>query len=615
MRVTVQAEIGAVLKLRNSEMEAFEITQELSKHTRCLLHFLRDRDTDLHLDALLGQPLTVSLTDDVGTVTVFNGTVIEGSQSHQMNHGSAFTLDGVSHSWTLEREQTAYYTSNRLSDLVGKFNAKLAGSAPSRDPLQYVQFGETDFDFLIRVADDHGMFVRTSDEKPEVRAGFEDVALPLKWGKDLLAATASSRTAAHGTEGAAHRAQEKRDHRFRNVRKNPTWLGGAARLTNIATKLSDRASNQGAGSVENLPFRSPALADARKMLEHESERALGSSVTVTGATTNIRVRAGDTVKLEESEAFRLPTQGKLGITRVVHMFDGQLYSNQFVATPWSGFSSPARPERNLIHGCTSGDVVDNVDPESMGRLRVRLRWIDVGESTRWVRVAAPYAGNERGMHFLPEVGDEVLVVFEMGDPERPVVIGSMWNGVDKAPTMENNKAKRIVTRSGNTIQFFDEDGDKERIEIYSANSKCWIQLDNNGGKPLLTIHSEGDISFEAENEIRLKCKTFTHDVSSDTFRKVGGNDTSDVSGNILSKAGGKHNVEGMNVVVKAGGMLDAVAGGINSVVGSMVHIQPPGKVVPPSMVKSPSTPKSAWEKQEPPAKGEGRTSADPRVGR
>ena len=611
MHVIVRADIGGVVSLRNSEIERLEITQELSAHSRCRLFFMRDHDTDLHLDMLLGQPLAVTLQDEVGLVTVFTGFVLDGSQGHQLNHGSAFTLDGISQSWNLERAETAYYTANKLADIVGRFGAKLSGSAPSREPMQYVQFGETDFAFLVRVADDHGMFVRTSDPRPEVRGGFENIGLPLKWAKDLLALTASSRTVAHSVNGAMHRPEEKRDHRFRNVRKTPEWLGGAARLTTIASKLADRASNQGAGGVFELPFRSPLMADGRKALEHESERALGASLTITGTSDNIRVRAGDTIVLEESEQFAMPTQGTLGVVKAVHVFEEQQYSNHFVATPWSGWSNVIRPPRNMAHGCATGEVVENVDPSSLGRLRVRFRWNDVGESTRWVRVASAYAGNGRGMHFLPEIGDEVVVAFELGDPERPIVLGSLWNGADKAPTMADNNAKRIITRSGNTIQLYDEKDD-ERIEIYSATGQCWVQLHNNKGKPVITIHSEGDISFEAENEIRLKCKTFTQDVSSDAYRKIGGNDTSDVSGNVLSKAGGKHATEGMNVVVKASLLLDAVAGGIHSIVGAMVHIQPPGKVVPPNLVSAPGKQKSAWKKGEVPKKGDGRTSADPK---
>ena len=118
MHVQLRIQIGAAVTLRNSEIESLEITQELSAHTRCRLRFMRDRDTDVHLDALMGQPLVVTLQDDTGLVTAFTGTVVEGSQGHQINHGSEVILEGMSPSWSLERVQTAYYTANKLGDIV-----------------------------------------------------------------------------------------------------------------------------------------------------------------------------------------------------------------------------------------------------------------------------------------------------------------------------------------------------------------------------------------------------------------------------------------------------------------------------------------------------------------
>jgi phage baseplate assembly protein gpV len=215
------------------------------------------------------------------------------------------------------------------------------------------------------------------------------------------------------------------------------------------------------------------------------------------------------------------------------------------------------------------------------------------------------------MHFLPEIGDEVVVAFEQGDPERPIVIGALWNGTDLAPTTAENNAKRIITRSGNTIQCFDDKGE-ERIEIFSPEGKCWVQLHNNNGKPKITIHSEGDITIEAEDELRLKCKTLVEDVGSDAYKKVGGNESIAVNGSVLTTAGGKYAIEGQNIVVKATLMLDAVAGAIHSIIGAMVHIQPPGKVVPPNMGGTAPSHQSPWKKQDIPKKGEGKTSADPK---
>src|SRR5690606_11337590 len=122
-------------------------------------------------------------------------------------------------------------------------------------------------------------------------------------------------------------------------------------------------------------------------------------------------------------------------------------------------------------------------------VHVAYRWQTDGSVTGWARLAMPHAGNGRGMMFLPEVGDEVLVAFDDGDPEHPVVIGSLWNGRDIAPdATDKNAAKRIITRSGNTIQLLDDDG-KETIEIFTPEGRCLLQLTNQGGHPVVTVYS------------------------------------------------------------------------------------------------------------------------------
>jgi hypothetical protein len=75
-------------------------------------------------------------------------------------------------------------------------------------------------------------------------------------------------------------------------------------------------------------------------------------------------------------------------------------------------------------------VVDIVDPEAAGRIKVRFPWLR-DDAEMWARVALPLGGNRTGLWALPEVGDEVLVAFEHGDLRRPVVLGSLWNGQDR----------------------------------------------------------------------------------------------------------------------------------------------------------------------------------------
>jgi len=613
MQVVVRVTIGDVVSLRSSELSHLDIVQQLGEHTTCTLLFTRDRDTDLSLDTMLGQALTITVEDDDGLVTTFDGVVDGGTQSHQLNHGSSFTLRGVSHSHALERRRTAHYPASSAADVMQQLGAEVKSALPAGAPLEYVQFGESDFEFLCRLASEQGAFVRTSGRKPEVRIGFDPVGPSLTWGRDLLAVSASGSSINYGAAGAAQSVPEKRDHRFRGVRGQVEWLDGASMLSSSVERVArQRAQAEGDALVRELPFRSKSLEEGRRYLEQDSARALGSAVLIECQASNPRVRAGDTVTLAESDAFALPTRGTFGVVRVSHEFDGQLYTASITATPWMQWSAEVVPSRARIAGPCTGMVVDNVDPKHMGRICVRLRWQDAGEQTRWLRMVAPYAGNARGLHFLPEIGDEVLVAFELGDPERPIVMGSVWNGKDVAPTTDRNAAKRIVTRSGNTIQFFDEDSKNERIEIYSASGQCWVQLANNGGKPLLTVHSEGDIAFEAKNEIRLTCKTLTERVSGAAFRKTGGDDVAEVGGNFTRKVGGKLVLQAMNIVAKAGAMLDAAAGGILSIMGSQVHIQPPGKQVPSATVKAPAAVVSPWKVTTVPNVAAEKTSADAR---
>src|SRR4051794_30031887 len=85
----------------------------------------------------------------------------------------------------------------------------------------------------------------------------------------------------------------------------------------------------------------------------------------------------------------------------------------------------------LFYGVYPAVVTDLADPDSQGRVKVRLPWSpDPGGSSYevWARLAVPLAGNNRGTWFVPDKNDEVLVAFEGGQPRRPYVVGCLWNG-------------------------------------------------------------------------------------------------------------------------------------------------------------------------------------------
>src|SRR5690242_926559 len=92
-----------------------------------------------------------------------------------------------------------------------------------------------------------------------------------------------------------------------------------------------------------------------------------------------------------------------------------------------------------VNGIVIGLVKDLEDPQNLGRVRVTFPYLD-DQLSDWARLVTPMAGKDRGVFFRPEVGDEVLVAFELGDVRRPYVLGALWSTTDTPPP-DDGKAK------------------------------------------------------------------------------------------------------------------------------------------------------------------------------
>src|SRR5689334_1534804 len=88
-------------------------------------------------------------------------------------------------------------------------------------------------------------------------------------------------------------------------------------------------------------------------------------------------------------------------------------------------------EPGIVRGVSVATVVQNQDPEGLGRVKVRFPWRENPDESHWARIAVPMAGGDRGAWFLPEVGDEVLVACDAERVEHPYVLGALWNGQAK----------------------------------------------------------------------------------------------------------------------------------------------------------------------------------------
>jgi len=201
-----------------------------------------------------------------------------------------------------------------------------------------------------------------------------------------------------------------------------------------------------------------------------------------------------------------------------------------------------------IFGVAVGIVTNNKDPEGLGRVKVKLPWLSDADESDWARVAAPGAGKDRGICFLPEVGDEVLVAFEHGDSRSPYVLGGLWNGKDTPPAKNDdgqNSIRLIKSRSGHTIKLNDEAG-KETIEITDKSKKNSILIDTS--KNTITITSEKDITLAASNgTIKLDAKEIQLRSSVDTKIEAGSNLSLKASGKMEAKASSTMTIKGSMV--------------------------------------------------------------------
>jgi uncharacterized protein involved in type VI secretion and phage assembly len=158
-----------------------------------------------------------------------------------------------------------------------------------------------------------------------------------------------------------------------------------------------------------------------------------------------------------------------------------------------------RTDQDKLYGVVVGVVTNNQDPDNLGRVKVKIPRISGEDESAWARVVSFMAGKEQGAFFLPEVDDEVLVVFEHGDINMPYIIGSLWNGKDTPPETNSdgeNNIRVIKSRSGHIIRLNDKDGE-EKIEIIDKSEKNSIEISTKDNS--ITITSEKDIAINAPN--------------------------------------------------------------------------------------------------------------------
>lgn len=267
------------------------------------------------------------------------------------------------------------------------------------------------------------------------------------------------------------------------------------------------------------------------------------------------------------------------------------YDNEFAAMPES---TPYRPMRRTprprIAGSQTAVVVGAAGEElwtdTHGRIKLQFHWDQRGtmdeNSSCWVRVAQSWAGPGWGGFVLPRIGQEVVVSFLDGDPDRPLVTGCVYNGTNAPPYVLPDAQTRTTLKSSsspggdgfNELRFEDKAGEEEiwikaqkdlTIAVGNARSVTVTEADDtlqvSKGNRSVTV-AKGDEALTVAGTRTVKVTgAETHTSEADHTHKVGGNLTIEVTGNITIKASGSLTLEaGTSVSIKAGTAL-ALEGG------------------------------------------------------
>jgi uncharacterized protein involved in type VI secretion and phage assembly len=169
-----------------------------------------------------------------------------------------------------------------------------------------------------------------------------------------------------------------------------------------------------------------------------------------------------------------------------------------LASAFSSQLQSAEAESSRVYEPIIGVVTDNKDPDKLGRVKVKIPILSDQDSTHWIPIIMQGAGKNRGWFFIPEKDDELLLLFEHGDLNKPIVMGAMWNGKDKPPEKNagSNPRRIIKSRQGSKIIFDDE---KEQLILEDGVGKGRITFDAKGNK--ITIEAlDGDVCFQTPKD-------------------------------------------------------------------------------------------------------------------
>ncbi|MCX7746447.1 MAG: phage baseplate assembly protein V [Clostridia bacterium] len=234
----------------------------------------------------------------------------------------------------------------------------------------------------------------------------------------------------------------------------------------------------------------------------------------------------------------------------------------FVGNQWS-------PDMK-IYSILIGKVTSIADPEKLGRVKVELPLGSIHAVTDWAKVATFLVGNQFGSFFIPNVDDLVVVAFNDGNIDCPVVIGRLWNEKDKPPVSlqkdDQNHIELIKTKAGSEIRFENEKG-KEKISLKTEkgegivleNSKK-ITISDSSGQDAITFDTASK-SISIQGGMKIEIKSKGNKIVIDSTKN-----------SVTIEAGVSMKLKAQSIAIEAGASMDIKSNGILNIKGAMTKI-------------------------------------------
>ena len=536
---------------------------------------LRFRDGD-HLvlqktGAKVGSAVRVSvMTSTSQTAVLLMAGEITALEAEFDTGGSFTVIRGYDPAHRLFRGRTTNsYHQMTASDIAQKVSQRAGfttGEIQSTSTVfEHVsQAGTSDWDLLDALAADSGYEVSVRDGKfnfgpPATAAGApsnEQNPLVLQLGTDLLRFRAVL-TSAGQVKEVEVRGWDVSTKQALTTRRPATTRG--AELAQASPAEFAHAFGDPVYVATDVPHRTQAEVDTAAAAI--AEEIAGAFAEFTGvAQGNPALKAGVAITVEN---LGVPFDGKYTVTTTRHRIDPTTgYTTSFAVTgahdrSLLGLTGSSGRQRAPA-GVVIGQVSDNNDPEKLGRVKVTLPWLSDDYVSAWARTVHAGAGKDRGTLILPEVGDEVLVIFEQGDLRRPYILGGLYNGVDQPdskgiePIDSGSGAvnrRSIVSRKGHRIDLLDQDGRHEGITLASGDGKLSVTVD--ATSTTITVHADGTVKIEGSQGITI-------DSAGAKLELKGGEISVNATGNLQLK-GASTTLEGSAQTEVKGGALCSVS--------------------------------------------------------